>query len=319
MKLKFILLLCICLFFLSCNKNNNSQNNHTESTSIEDSLNYEIVDSDSSENKEFSFLEGDWRVVLEGENSWMMPKLNIYSVRINVEKNTYSVGFHAQGGPFAYGNFRIENSKILFEYPEKVLASEDKYNKGYLNTIFPNKETQIFTFNPEENFYSIGSLESDKCVLTSSIPSPTGKNYFIENNTVEVTKLEPKEMYSSETLKFRSGPGTSYSVENFKYWFSDLFYFSEDLNKLYEYNNLDNENLLLKGYSFIVTAKTVQEETHDGVTGPWYKINIWNIGEESLRQTFWIFGGYLKECEPDVSYRNMYIEDALRVGYIRKK
>lgn len=324
MKVKFIFFLCICIFFLSCSKNNNSKDNLKEDTSIENTLDNEIDNSDITEDKEFSFLEGDWKVVLEGNNSWMMPKLNIYSVSFNTEKNTYSVGFHGHGGPFAYGNFRIEDKHILLEYPNYIYTSESKYykskdNESYLKIIFPEEKTQIFNYNPEENFYSVGSLESDNCVLTSSIPSSTGKNYFIENNTVEVTKLEPKEMYSSDTLKFRSGPGTSYSVENFKYGFSDLFYFSEDLDELYEYNNLDNENLLLKGYSFSVTAKTVKEETYDGVTASWYKINIWGLGEESLRQTFWIFGGYLKECEPDVSYRNMYIEDALRVGYIRKK
>ena len=62
---------------------------------------------------------------------------------------------------------------------------------------------------------------------------------------------------------------------------------------------ISDRTVVFKGEEYKVLAKTVTEETIDGIAAPWYLINVEEACKDpSMRiEKVWIFGGYTKILE----------------------
>jgi hypothetical protein len=72
-------------------------------------------------------------------------------------------------------------------------------------------------------------------------------------------------------------------------------YFNEEGNFYQEVD--ETKNIVRAGEVYYYERKTVKKETIDGITAPWYRIEIVLNDYEVAR--VWVFGGYVKELPPD--------------------
>ena len=201
--------------------------------------------------------------------------------------NTFISDYRTKGGD-GYnfeGKYSINKGIISFsnvkgtEWANKIISTD---NNGNLN--FNSK----YRYLPDSNNGTfIGSLYNleDKSYFWSvkAIPS----NMIIEINGIKAYKVS-NEIYITENLKMRN-------TNSLK-------------GKVVEINGCDfqcngwveqNRKVVFKGMVVPAIAKTVETETIDGITAPWYYIQQQEhdpfFRNEGDVYNVWIFGGYVKE------------------------
>ena len=98
---------------------------------------------------------------------------------------------------------------------------------------------------------------------------------------------------------------------------------TEKLNADYEEvsNSYDATTLsiLLVGMIRSFDAVTVEKQTIDGITAPWYRIGFTDNDEGATRY-YWVFGGYIKEVsDPKTKeYEQLFINSAAQKGLLKK-
>lgn len=269
------------------------------------------------EEKEFS-LSKRWGVILDDTDIRPdNPLLPYYQLRLN--KEDYSLGYHPGGGPFAYGQYTIDDATVTLYYPETLNNMNIAANTYILNKVFPDETPQKFTYDPDYIcFEGSGCIRSEHCIFFDvTKKSPYDHKYIVDG--IEIVKIREFHSVSTETMKLRKKPYLNAEAETYNYQLGEHDYLLNTYN--IKPVNDNNVSLLLKGYGFEVTKKTAWEDTIDGITAPWY--NIWVCaGPEDITHGFWIFGGYVKKLPEDVSDEqskkntDLFISEALRLSLV---
>ena len=210
--------------------------------------------------------------------------------------NTFISDFRTKGGD-GYnfeGRYSINKGIISFsnvkgtEWANKIISTD---NNGNLNL------NSKYRYLPESNNGTfIGCLFNieDKSYFWSVKEIPS--NMIIEINGIKAYKVS-NEIYITENLKMRN---------------------TNSLNgKIVEINGCDfrcngwveqTRKVVFKGMVVPVIAKTVETETIDGITAPWYYIQQQEHDplDRNEGDVFyvWIFGGYVKEYPVNEKYEN---------------
>lgn len=312
MKKEFAILCFLPIIFLSCQKKQSK--NQTFTNNDQKSISKDVID--NNETKTEKGLSDKWIIDLSIYND--VPEDSfISSISLHLNKDNYSLGYHFQGGPFAYGKYTIEDNKVFLNYPENIKYESDTYTY-LLNKIFPNKENQVFAY--DSNYKSLaysGCLRNENSIFADiNNPSPVNEEYDFEG--IKVIKLETFNAYSKETMKLRTSPSTTSEVGKFSYeiceysWIKEKYNVCEDKDSLVPY--------LLAGKICKVDLKTVAEEEIDGINAPWYRIGIWG-GPEDRGHYFWIWGGYLEKWPEEENRKevdDLFVKEALRLNVVKK-
>ena len=95
--------------------------------------------------------------------------------------------------------------------------------------------------------------------------------------------------------------------------------FNADYESMYEPFKSKNLSILLAGMIRSFDAVTVEKQTIDGITAPWYRIDFTD-NEEGATRYYWVFGGYIKEVsDPKTKeYEQLFINSAVQKGLLKK-
>ena len=131
-----------------------------------------------------------------------------------------------------------------------------------------------------------------------------------------------------ENLNVRKEPSTKAETGVIDYGFELLCLTEEEymgtemLNKDYakkfeRYDSSLISPVLLAGMKKNYSAVTVDSQTIDGITAPWYRISFTD-NDEGGNRYYWIFGGYIKELDnPDTKeYEQLFFDAAVKNGYL---
>lgn len=304
--------LFLCFFIIiSCTKKNDEMNKITKEVELQKD---QVLE--NNEIKTEKTLSDKWIIDLSIYAD--VPADDFISrISLHLNKENYSLGFHFQGGPFAYGTYKVENNKIFINYPEEIKYESEIYTY-LLNKIFPNKKNQVFTY--DSNYKSLaycGCIRNENSIFADMTnPSPVNEEYEFEG--IKVIKLDKYDAYSKETMKLRMAPSITAEVGKFSYEICEYDWIKNEYN-VSEYKDT-SVPYLLAGKNCTVTLKTVTEDEIDGIKSPWYRIGIWG-GPEDIGHYFWIWGGYIEEF-PDPENRkkidDLFIEEALRLDVVKK-
>lgn len=211
--------------------------------------------------------------------------------------NTFVSDYRTKGGD-GYnfeGKYSINKGIISFsnvkgtEWANKIISTD---NNGYLN--FNSKYRYLPDTNNGTFLGCLYNIE-DKSYFWSvrAIPS----NMIIEINGTKVYKVN-NEIYITENLKMRDTNSLKGKVVEIKGCDFRCNAWVEQSRKVVF------KGMVIEGY----IAKTVETETIDGVTAPWYYIQQQEHDplDRNEGEIFyvWIFGGYVKELPVDEKHEN---------------
>lgn len=257
-----------------------------------------------------------WRIDLSVYND--IPKDDfIVNTSLHLNKDNYSLGYHFQGGPFAYGKYKIENNTLILEYPDRIVYEGD-INTYLLNKIFPQKKTQVFTYDSSYKTVSYcGCIKNENAVFADmNNPSPVNEEYDYDG--IKVIKLEKFDAYSKETMKLRMAPDTTSEIGKMSYGIDEYDWVKNEYHVIaYKDTSVP---YLIAGKICSITMRTVAEEELYGIKAPWYRVGIWG-GVEDRGHYFWIWGGYIEEFpDPEDSKKvnDLFIKEALRLQVVKK-
>jgi len=122
MKKEFIILCFISFTLFSCQKKQNE--NKTILTNEQKNSNENIVESNETQSEKK--LSDKWIIDLSIYNDVPEDSFITY-ISLHLNKENYSLGYHFQGGPFAYGKYTIEDNKVFLNYPDDIREESDTY------------------------------------------------------------------------------------------------------------------------------------------------------------------------------------------------
>jgi len=213
--------------------------------------------------------------------------------RIEFINEKYIIEF-AVGGFYSTGDYMIENDVITLFYPEVKEARFYGINV-FLDYLFKD-ETQIeLVYDPDYvDFDFISCLRNENVILgNQNRPSPAGQVYMLQG--YEVIKYPEMEsmVLILENLRMREEPNINANTVS-------LRRFIPGIN-----NQTFTSHLTYKNAIKPFDAKTVREDTIDGITAPWYRISV-ILGEISSEYV-WVFGGYVRELGySEMNRRSLY-------------
>lgn len=217
-----------------------------------------------------------------------------------------------------------------------VMKEEEPFNIEELNKLFSSKNTNQyvdFIYDKDFNtFYFKGGYRNGNVGLFSenSESTPEGTLCMLGN-----TKVIKKSGYlvPVENLNVRREPSVKAEFGVIDYGYEllslteDEFRGTEMFNKdyainigtyqnIYTYQNIDSP-VLLAGMIRSFSAVTVEKQTIDEITAPWYRISFTDNDEGGSRY-YWIFGGYIKEIDnyDTKEYEQLFLEAAVQKGYL---
>ncbi|MBQ4498593.1 MAG: hypothetical protein II973_13945 [Spirochaetaceae bacterium] len=211
--------------------------------------------------------------------------------------NTFVSNFRTKGGDGYHfeGQYSINKGIISFsnvkgtEWADNIISTDNNGNLNFNSKYLYLPDTNNGTF--------IGSLYNleDKSYFWSvkAIPS----NMIIEINGTKVYKVN-NEIYITENLKMRDTNSLKGKVVEIKGCDFRCNGWVEQSRKVVF------KGMVIDGY----IAKTVEMETIDGITAPWYYIQQQDHDPMDRREGdiyyVWIFGGYVKEYPVNEKHEN---------------
>ena len=201
----------------------------------------------------------------------------IYLRLIFKDDNTFSIdGFDYH---FCDGTYSFSKNTIKINYPFNYIDKERIKNLRDFG-LNCDKESEIIIDLDKSDIYNKGAYISGAKVFWSDRPSEPYKEYIFEG--IKCIKY-PIKIRIKENLKMRSTP-------SLKGEFVHLDYFNKDTETY-----ISDRTVVFKDEEYKVLAKTLTEETIDGITSPWYL--IWVEGapqppDDPPSKYAWIFGGY---------------------------
>lgn len=327
MKVAFILL--ICLSFFSCSKNQKTeildQKNKTQNAIAIDVFSEVAETNNNTTEKDFeseSFEKYRLTVSIEGETR----SSTLFIEFLN--ENTYCFcspfgGYLWPKLEYTLNGNTLSLSKFSYENP---------FNIDELNEIFSvDTQNQFVDFIYDENFCTFdykGGYRNGKIMLTDGqTKTPDGTVCYIGD-----TKVVKKSGYlvPVDNLKIRKEPTIHAQTGTINYNYELLwkreekYQNSNSFNEQYVIANedfYDKKNtlpFLLAGLIKKFDAVTVEKDTIDGITAPWYRISI---EDEATSLSYWIFGGYIKEIDnPQTKdYQQLLLDSAVQNGLLISK
>ncbi|MGI5172945.1 hypothetical protein H0R92_05005 [Treponema sp. OMZ 840] len=216
---------------------------------------------------------------------WMLDyAVNPYSPLLFYSDDVFKFGTY-QAGVLVEGSYKIiDNRVFLFDYKLKdnylsprIFAEKEMYAQLYFESSHVMFDNELIINNV--SFYPIGSEKED------------GKRAIVSGIEV-ITETQQKVM--TDNVRFRVSPNTdSQTIIIARYW-----------------ERGKKTDSIKRGDVISTLAKTVYEDTIDGITAPWYYICV---SESEGHQYGWVFGGYFAPYfkEKEDEYKKM-LETELR-------
>lgn len=231
------------------------------------------------------YLLGTWSVeVVSEEDNYVFICFD--------EDGTYYI-FSPFGGYLGqHGSYKLDGNSVTLSFPDHRESRWD-------DLLFPDGKETAFVYDYDyKDFYNVGVLRNENIILRKGVEeTPVGTKCFLKG--IEVIKTDSTAVVVKENLKIRYEPSTKGKEGSF--WYP--LFLRGTLREILEdsYYDTDTEkgssNSLLQGTVTAYDARTVKEDTIDGITAPWYRINIYDYEDEGIPQYFWVFGGYLEKYD----------------------
>ncbi len=149
-----------------------------------------------------------------------------------------------------------------------------------------------------KDFYCVGVLRNERLILRNWVEgTPGGEKCVLKG--INVIKTDEKSVVAKDNLRLRYEPSQKGREGSFWYPMFLRMCLEDELEDSYYAVESSSEtiNVILKGTRTTYTARTVKEDTIDGITAPWYRISLFDGDGESMDQYFWVFGGYLEDYD----------------------
>jgi hypothetical protein len=208
------------------------------------------------------------------------------------EDGKYSLGHKMHDGygsvDFAFGNYEVSGNNVIVRYPHEIHDGgneTDFYIPSVLDWLFEGKEERLLVY---DKTYRISSVVTclrygDKILRNYALWIPYGQKYEVDGFELIRCNDSTSMVEIKDNLKIRSQPDIN--AENVTLSVGD------------SPNITWTVNIVKAGEIYSYDQKTVKQDTIDGITAPWYKINI-AISNYSVAGV-WVFGGYLRELTPE--------------------
>ncbi len=229
-----------------------------------------------------------------------------------------------------YGGYNGKNLRYTFKNNKLTLISEngkpfddDKMNK----LLFPkgNKTVLIYEENSDDFWCKELFRNENICLRNFKNNTEVGSKCSLDGT--KVIKHNGREfVLANENLRLREKPDLKAATGTFNYqsYFgtAESFLTGKYTYKGYKVNSFTDYPLLLKGMAVKYEAVTVDQQTIDGITAPWYRIVLEDNREEGAwSQRYWVFGGYLSEIDDpkNPEYEKQLIQSAVEKGILVKQ
>lgn len=261
--------------------------------------------------------------------SWFTEKdlLEIQCRIIFDENGTYTFFSALDRFELAIGKYVVTDNGIILQRPEQFYTPEE-------DSFFPKNVKSIkLVYKQKSTFYYLNEdvLESEDKNINYCISSCIGKKSTPQGtkclyDNIEVIKIT-KKFTPVENLKIRKKPSLSaetgeFNYTSYLYWGSRSVIYDNGYNYTGDPEIAKNEkylSLILKGMLVYSEAQTVEKQTIDGITAPWYLITLNNNDGITGTESFWVFGGYLKQTfQTDEDY-SLLLPELEKKGVIIKK
>ena len=245
------------------------------------------------------------------------------------DEETYT--FFSPYGGYLWGtyNYKIEGNTIYLA----VTNLENLFRDEEVNKLFssnnPNQYVDFVYDNEFSTFTITGGFRHGNILLSNSKyakPTPQGTESLIGNY-----KVIKKSGYlvPIENLRVRKEPNinsdTGIIVYHYEFMcmkeneFGGTKKFNADYEEVSNSYDATTLSILLVGMIRSFDAVTVEKQTIDGITAPWYRIGFTDNDEGATRY-YWVFGGYIKEVsDPKTKeYEQLFINSAVQKGLLKK-
>jgi hypothetical protein len=223
--------------------------------------------------------------------------LTIYNWNLDFENSVidfkangkYYLGHYIQDVYFACGDYAVMGNSVLMHYPYEIHDGgneTDFYGPRVLDWLFNRKEDSVLVYDKSYKTYSIVTClrYGDKILRNYALQSPYGQEYEIDGLAVIKCNENESMVEVKDNLKMRKRPDIN--AENVT-----LTVYDGPSDPGYTFN------IVKAGEIYQYNQKTVKEDTIDGITAPWYRINV--VINDFEAANVWVFGGYLREFTPE--------------------
>jgi hypothetical protein len=284
----FEISLMVILTLVSCNKVDKKNDIIANNNVNEENIQAHIANREKLQDNVESLASGE---VLE-KYRWTLP-IDEWAA-IKFLDNTYLLGRFGEGGePFCKGIYEINKDEVIIYYPDEIIDWIYAYDSSKKNIRMDvwRKERVIFIYNNKYiDFYVSGCLKSDDKILKNSfLSSPVGNKYVLDGIDVLKYDYMKSHIVILENLRMRELPSLDSKTENLT-----IYFIGADNKKIVG-------DITFKNSIHSFDAITVEKDTIDGITAPWYRISV--ILNEVYSKSVWVFGGYVKEIS-ESDYRN---------------
>ncbi len=242
------------------------------------------------------------------------------------DENKYTFFSPYGGYLWSSSDYIVNGDTISFS----VLKEENPFNIEELNKLFSasNKNQHVdFTYDKDfYTFYLRGGFKNGNVGLFPQKSESTPDGTICTIGNVEVIK-KTGYLVPIENLIVRKEPYVKAETGSIDYEF-EIFRLTENdyrgtekFNKDYAINNnLPANNrispVLLAGMIKKYSAVTVEKQTIDGITAPWYRISF--TDSDGGEWYYWVFGGYIKEIDNPATkeYEHLFFKVAVKKEYL---
>lgn len=211
------------------------------------------------------------------------------------------------------GKYEIKNNKLYFLTTK--IEDEDSYSTEFIKNVIHCSTP--YRYDPEiMNLFYKGALinENDGHLIWSEESAPAYAK--INHEGIDCIRypwrnkgFDNEYILIKENLKAREKPSTDSNLVS-------VFGFQED--NIYYYKS---RHIVFAGQTCTIRAKTIEQDTIDGITAPWYLIYIYGIQEEGVdAELAWVFGGYVEVIkqnqleEYDAKYKSLLKQSVINAG-----
>ena len=199
------------------------------------------------------------------------------------DDKTFSIdGFDSH---FCDGTYSFSKNKIIINYPfsyiDNVYTKTEEKLKKILSDFGLNydKPTEIKIDLDISDLFNQGAYIAGDKIFWSKRHSEPYKEYVY--NEVRCIKY-PVKIRIDENLKMRKTPSLNGELVHV-----DYFNYEKELY-------INDRTVVFKGEEYKVLAKSITEDTIDGITAPWYLITVSGPAwPDAHQENVWIFGGYV--------------------------